>query len=119
MKPMESLIGYVMRTGLWISVIIVLIGGVLYLLQNGSQFIHYQTLQHDTKSSVTLLDILRGSFSFSPVSLVWLGLLILVLTQVIRVALTVVLFIVERDFIFACISGLILIILIYSIFWRS
>jgi uncharacterized membrane protein len=116
---MEMFIGYIMRTGLWISVIIVSIGGMLYLLQNGQHVVHYDTLQHDPRVVTSMSGILREAFTFSAEGIIWLGLLILVLTQVVRVALTAMLFFKDKDWIFTGISLIILVILIYSIFWRN
>src|SRR5438552_1802858 len=114
---LDVLISYVLRTGLWFSVIIVSIGGALYLIQNGSQLIHYQILEHET--AVTVMIILSELRTLSAKAIINLGLFVLVLTQVARVLLTVIIFIAERDVIFALISLVILIALIYSIFWRS
>lgn len=117
MRQMDILISYVLRTGLWLSVIIVSIGGALYLVQNGSELIHYHTLEHEPE--VTVLMILYELRTLTAEGIISLGLFILVLTQVARVILTVIIFIAERDTIFALISLWILTALIYSIFWRG
>lgn len=118
MKQTELLIGVVMRVGLWLSVFIVLMGGTLYLIQNGHALIHYQTFQEEPKHVHAMLGIIRSALTFSAVEIIQVGLLILVLTQIIRTAMTVWLFAEERDYLFTGIGLMILAVLVYSIFWR-
>ncbi|MHB1948607.1 MAG: DUF1634 domain-containing protein [Gammaproteobacteria bacterium] len=119
MKQTEMLIGRMLRVGLWLSVLIVLIGGALYLMQNGHELIHYSTFQEEPRHVHTMRGILHSALTFSAVGIIQFGLLVLVLTQVLRVAMTVWLFVQERDAVFTWISLIILVILIYSIFWRG
>lgn len=101
----ELQIGLLLRVGLWLSVLIVLLGGILYLLQCGSIFIQYEVFPS------TLLLICPG------LRIIQFGLLILVITQVLRVILTAWLFMQKRDYFFTFISLIIFGFLIYSIFW--
>jgi uncharacterized membrane protein len=118
MQSIELLIGRVLRVGLIASVLIVLTGGVFYLLQNGHQDIHYQVFQYtSTFSSIT--NILHEAFTRSPAGIIQLGLLVLVLTQVLRVLLTIGLFLKIKDYLFTIISLIIFAILVYSIFLRN
>lgn len=119
MKQTEILIGNVLRIGLWLSVVIVLIGGALYLIQNGNELIHYSAFQEEPQHIHTMAGILHSALTFSAVGIIEFGLLVLVLTQVIRVGMTVWLFAEERDAVFTWISLIILAVLIYSIFWRG
>lgn len=116
---MEIVIGYTMRIGLIISIMIVLVGGILYLVQFGNQPIHYQVFDHHTSSLMSVSGIVRKALNLSSIGLIQFGLLVLVLTQVIRVLLTAVLFIKQRDYIFIAISLGIFFVLVYSIFWRG
>lgn len=119
MKQMELMIGVLMRMGLWLSVLIVLVGGGLYLIQNGDELIHYQAFAEEPKQLHTIPGILRSAATFSAVGIIQFGLLVLILTQVVRTAMTAWLFAEERDYLFTGISLMILAILIYSIFWRG
>lgn len=119
MKQTEMLIGSMLRVGLWLSVLIVLIGGTLYLIQNGNELIHYSAFQEEPPHVHTMAGILHSALTFSAVGIIEFGLLVLVLTQVIRVAMTVWLFAQEHDAVFTWISLSILAVLIYSIFWRG
>jgi uncharacterized membrane protein len=117
MKQSEYLIGIVLRLGLWLSVLIVLIGGTLYLLQNGHQIIPYHVFQASQNAFAN--KGIWGSFSFTPEGIIQLGLLTLIITQILRIALLVWLFAEEKDYFFIMISVGILIVLIYSVFLRK
>lgn len=116
MKKTEIFIGQVLRWGLLLSVVVVLIGGILYLVQNGHQTIHYSSFQVEKGHSLT--DIMQNTVTLTAAGIIQFGLLLLVFTQIIRVALTTWLFAQKRDIFFTSISVMILIVLIYSIFWR-
>lgn len=109
MSREELLIDKVLRTGLWLSVLIVLLGGILYLIQCGNQSIHYELFQPQ----------LRAEFlkSCSGVIIIQLGLFVLVLTQVLRIGLTGWLFFKLKDYFFTWVSIGILLVLIFSLFW--
>lgn len=114
----ELVIGQVLRWGLILSVVIVSIGGALYLHENGHQFIHYNVFENGSLAIFSFRGILREAMSLSAQGIIELGLLVLVLTQVLRVILTAWLFALERDALFVCISLGILGVLLYSLFWR-
>lgn len=118
MKEMELVIGQILRWGLFLSVIISLIGGILYLRQYGHDPIHYQAFHAEPKHLKTTFGIVHAAWSLSATGVIQFGLLILVLTQILRVILTIWLFLQEKDVFFVGISVIILIVLIYSIFWR-
>lgn len=113
----ELIIGHMLRIGLWLSVVVVSIGGILYLMQCGQETMHYQTFHFEPGVPTSLLDIWHELTKSSAQGIIQFGLILLILTQVLRVALTAWLFMRERDYIFTWISSIILLVLIYSIFW--
>lgn len=119
MVRMEWFIGQVLRWGLLLSVGIVLVGGTIYLAQHGQEPIPYHVfLPNEHNGLNTMMGIFRSALTLSAVGIIQFGLLLLVLTQVLRVGLTALLFIIERDYLFTWISVIILSVLIYSVFWR-
>ncbi len=117
-KKMEEFIGVVLLIGTLLSAVLVIIGGVMYLLQHGSENVQYELLQTSI-ARTTIKQIWQYAFSFTPLGIVELGLLMLVATQTVRVALLCWLFTMIRDYRFLMISVFILIMLIYSSFWRN
>lgn len=110
MRKMELFIGEVLRLGLILSVSIVLVGGILFLIQHGQEIVQYSLFQQPAESS-------KNTF-FSPEGIILFGFLVLVAIQLVRVSLIVWLFLKNREFFFTGLSLFILVIIIYSLFWR-
>lgn len=118
MERMQLAIGRLLLIGVLVSFAMVLIGGSLYLLKHGTDIVHYQSFHGEPQVYKSITDIFSDAFTFSSLGLIQLGLLILVITQVLRVGLTAWLFIQLRDNVFVYISLFILFVLIYSLIWR-
>lgn len=116
-RRMEMIMSLLMRFGMMISVVIVMMGASLYLLHNGKMAMDIDMIQaiHYPGS---LSQIWNDALSFSPFGLIELGILILVLTQALRVGLLVWFYALTRDFSFFMLSLFIFTILIYSLFFR-
>lgn len=108
------LIGWVLQAGVMVSATVIVIGFLLLLTHAGS--ISPQQLlafPHTLPQVVTDLVQLR------PQAIIMLGLLLLILTPVLRVAVSILTFMLERDKKFVMITCLVLAILLYSIFFIS
>jgi len=64
----------------------------------------------------TLADVWRGLREFRGLSIVTLGLLLLIITPVVRVAVSIFAFVYERDRTFVIITSIVLILLLLSFF---
>ena len=114
-QRLEQLIGYLLITGVLLSALIVLIGGIIYLTRHGSEAPNYHTFQGEPEGLRTV----RGLFSSDSLhhgrGLMQLGLVLLVLTPIARVAFAFVGFCKERDWMYAGISAIVLGVLVYSV----
>lgn len=104
-----------MSIGTIVSIILILFGGVIYLALNGRYPIHYQTFQQPTPQLTTYKGVWNNLLS-SPLAWIQCGLLMLVVLQIVRVALTAWLFIKIKDVYFAMISLFILAVLVFAFF---
>ena len=114
--PLEFWISYVLRSGVLTPGAVILTGLVLYLV-NGPDAgrptsVDQLTADGGQSIDVSWQSIVRGIGNFEATSIILLGLLILILTPLTRVAMTFVLFIVQRDRIFVAITGIVLVVLI-------
>lgn len=112
-RKIEAVMSTILAIGMIISVSLVLVGGIIYLLQHGSESISLFLMQPDDYSTDFNL-ILNNALSFSPFGIIELGLLILVATQIIRVGLLVWFYGVMRDYWFFFISFFVLAVLVCS-----
>jgi uncharacterized membrane protein YfcA/uncharacterized membrane protein len=107
-RQTELIISYVLRGGVYISAAVILVGVILFY-----------TRPHPAEADLTyphnLNAILPALGAGSPVAIITLGLLILLATPVIRVAVSIVAFAVERDWLYVCITLVVLTLLLTSI----
>jgi uncharacterized membrane protein len=113
-KALQQLIGKLLRTGITISSLIILSGGILYLLQQGAEprsaFLFDGGEPHFTSISGVAQGILHGNSQ----SIIQAGILLLIATPVARIAFSLAGFIRERDRLYIIISFIVLTILIAS-----
>lgn len=108
MKEAEEIIIKVLRFGVLVSGFLIFVGLVL-LYANG--------LQHENIYQVNSIDtMISGLKSFDPYSIIMLGLLVLIITPVLRVISSIIVFYLEKDFLYVRITVIVLIILMVSLF---
>ncbi len=116
---MDRWISQVLRLGVLVSAAIILAGLALYVTTGagrGSPTSLSQLLAgggHPT--AINLPAVLRGVRQADAGAIIDLGVLALILTPVIRVAMTMVLFLVEQDRVFSLITTAVLIILVVGL----
>lgn len=113
--PMELRISWVLRVGVTLAGAIVLLGLVWYFVQppaggRGS----LATLQdrHAAEIEVSWTSIVDGIRHGDPLRIIELGLIVLILTPMTRVALMLVLFLMDRDRIFSLVTAIVLAVLL-------
>lgn len=116
-KTMDNVIGIILMAGTWLSVLLVAIGSAMYLSMYGHESWQQESLQAHIHPT-TIKFIWQFALSFSSLGIIELGLLLLVGTQIIRVALLCFYYTATKDYTFTLISLFILIMLIYSSLWR-
>jgi uncharacterized membrane protein len=113
---MEHAISVVLRVGVIVSGAVILLGLVLSLIPSmdkGSGVTIHELLDNGgSRVSVTPGSIFDGLKDFDPISVIQLGLLLLILTPIVRVAMTLMLFVKQADLIFVGITGIVLIVLL-------
>ncbi len=115
-KRIETWVGIMLRTGVLMAAAIVLIGGVLYIAQSHDRPSDYGQFHGEPAQYSTLHGAAAGIKTLEPRSIIMFGLLILIATPVARVGMCVAGFLLERDRLYVGVSGLVLLILLYSLF---
>jgi uncharacterized membrane protein len=115
-EKLELAVGRTLQTGVLLAAAVVLIGGALFLIHapagrraNYSQF--HGVAEHLRTPSGIWHGVLHGDAE----SVIQLGLLLLVATPVVRVVLAGVGFLMERDQLYFWVSGIVLAVLLYSL----
>ena len=107
-----TLIGWVLQGGVLLSAAVIVIGLMLEVLQP-DKFAPQKLAQFPQ----TFGQVWAGLLSLHPQAVITLGLLLLIATPVLRVAVSIVAFVVEHDRRFVVITLLVLCILLFSIFY--
>ena len=117
-ERMDRIISVLLRTGVILSSIVVLIGGIWYLAQNWRLAPDYHTFRGEPASSNGLSGIMRGLISRHGRNWIQFGLVILVATPVARVAFSVYAFFEERDWLYVALTLFVLAVLMFSFIGR-
>jgi uncharacterized membrane protein len=116
-RTVELWISYVLRVGVVLSGSVILIGVALYVGGRHSDAAppSLSALLDSKSTPVHISDIVDRAAHLRPIGLIELGLLLLILTPVVRVAMTVMLFAIDWDPVFLVIVCVVLAILVVGI----
>lgn len=116
-NDIEQLIGLQLRFGVITATLIVLIGGLFYLHQFGGLHIPpYQNFIGTKGGFTTVGQVSTGLAGFNAKSVIQLGVLVLMATPILRIAFSLVGFILEKDRMYIGITLLVLAVMMISIF---
>jgi uncharacterized membrane protein len=119
MRRIEKLMGVVLLVGVLLSAITVVVGGFVFLWHHGSSPVHYRIFRGEPSDLKTLSGIWADTIRGSGRGIIQCGLLLLVGVQLVRVALTGFLFLINRDKAFVIITTLVLGLLTYALFFAG
>ncbi len=111
----QNVMGSVLRVGVIAAAVLVAVGGVSLLIKTGDAKIDFGTFTGVVPSLRDPARIVTGAVGLHAASLIQLGLVVLVLTPVARVAFSVVAFAVQRDRLYVVLTSVVLIVLALSL----
>ncbi len=114
-ERVERILGNLLRSGVISAAIVVLAGGILYLIRYGGDLPHYSLFRGEPAEFRSVEGIITAALGFRSRGLIQLGLLLLVATPVARVAFSIFAFALQRDSIYVVITLIVLGVLIYSL----
>ena len=115
---MENWISHVLRWGVLLSAAVILIGGAIFLLSGpAARDPHslHQLVRGEYSNRSSLSDNFRGLQHHRGLAVVDVGLFLLILTPVIRVGMTFVLFFLQKDWVFAAVTAVVLCVLVVGV----
>lgn len=111
----ESRIGLLLRVGVALSASIVLLGAVVYLWRHGGALPDYRTFHAEPRRLGDVSNVVTGVMALRGRSIIELGLLVLIVTPVVRVAFAAYGFCREHDGLYVMFSLVVLSILLFSL----
>jgi uncharacterized membrane protein len=123
--PVELIISWLLRVGVWSSIAIIAFGLVLLLAKDREALLHRQAgglnalLKHGLPGQPGTLssygDVLLSVRHGEAFGVIMLGLMVLLLTPVMRVAVSIVAFLLDHDRLYALITLIVLLLLMTGI----
>ena len=113
-RRIEEMVGKLLRAGVLVSAVIVAVGGAWWLIRTGGTPASYHQFRQPPQDLRHVGALLKSLAHPRPEGVIALGLILLIATPVARVALALVGFVLERDYIYVAITVLVLTILVYS-----
>jgi uncharacterized membrane protein len=113
----EQFIGLQLRFGVLLASIVVLVGGILYLVQSGGLPLpHYQFFIGEKAGLTTGRDIWHSVINVKAKGIIQLGVVVLILTPILRIFFSLIGFIIEKDRLYTAITMIVLCVMMFSIF---
>ena len=114
-KRIEKILGNLLRSGVVAAAIVVLAGGIIYLIRYGANLPHYSIFHGVPSEFRSVEGIIAAAVTYRSRGLIQLGLLLLIATPIARVAFSIFAFTLQRDRIYIIITLIVLAVLIYSL----
>ncbi|MGA8501006.1 MAG: DUF1634 domain-containing protein [Candidatus Sulfotelmatobacter sp.] len=114
-RRMDVVISNLLRSGVLVSALVVLFGGVLYLARHGHSHTDYRVFRGEPSELRSVGGILRDAVALSGRGIIQLGLLLLIATPVARVAFSIFGFAEEHDRMYVVVASIVLLVLAYSL----
>jgi uncharacterized membrane protein len=110
----EELIGQLLRFGVTSAAVLVVAGGAIFLLRHGLQPANYRVFKGEPSDLREWRGIIQEAVHARGRGIIQLGLLVLLLTPVARVAFAAFAFVMERDWFYVAVSVFVFLVLLYS-----
>lgn len=108
-EKVELTISKSLRIGVVISAAFIIVGLAMLLITHKSGY-------SSNYFPTTVYGIFKGLVALKPYAIILTGLLILILTPVFRVAVSILVFLKEKDYLYVKITTFVLIVLLFSLF---
>jgi uncharacterized membrane protein len=112
---MESLLGILLRVGVLFAALVVLIGGIIYLIRHGHAPVDFRAFRGEPADLRSIHGVLRDVRAMHGRGIIQLGLLFLIATPVARVAFSIFGFAAERDRMYVLFTVIVFCVLLYSL----
>lgn len=112
----QQLIGNTLRWGVTVACAIAFVGGIIYLWKHGGEemkdYSHFSYTDAHPAEYTTLRGIFGGVMDMNAMSWIQMAVIALLLTPILRVALSLIDFLQEHDWLYAAITAIVLAIII-------
>ncbi|MGH9624264.1 MAG: DUF1634 domain-containing protein [Bryobacteraceae bacterium] len=111
----ERMVSILLRIGVMMAGAVVLGGGIFYLLHHGGEVANHRTFHGQPAIDRVVTKIFAGALALRARSIIQLGVLVLIATPILRVALALAGFALERDRRYTIVTIIVLCVLLGSL----
>jgi uncharacterized membrane protein len=115
-ERVERILGTLLQSGVIISGMVVLAGGILYMLRYGRLPVHYENFVAERERLGSLAGVGNKALHGDGRAIIQCGLLLLIATPVARVLFSIIAFELEKDRLYVVLTLIVFLILMYSLF---
>jgi uncharacterized membrane protein len=114
-KRVNQIIGNLLRIGVAAAALVVLAGGIAYLIGHGADKPAKSVFISEPIALRSVPAIVSGAFSWHSLEIIQFGLLLLIATPIARVAFSVLAFALQRDRTYVIVTLIVLSLLLFSL----
>lgn len=114
-EEVEQIIGRLLQLGVLVAALVVVVGAVLLLGRHGGAPASYAVFHAEPTPLRSIAGIIHAAFSGDATGIVQFGLLLLILTPIVRVAFTLVAFVLQRDGTYIVVTAIVLALLLFGL----
>ncbi len=115
-RDMQQIIGTLLRYGVLVSFTITLVGGITYLLQHGGDKVpDYSKFLGLDSDYASITSIFNGLLRLDVQGIIQFAVMVLIATPILRVAMSLIAFALEKDKLYVIISSIVLGIIVASL----
>jgi len=114
-RKVDLVIGRLLQVGVFAAAAVVAFGAILFLVQHGRSPARFTDFVPGSETLRTVGGIVSGVLALNSAAIVQLGLVMLIMTPIARVALTLIAFVIQRDRLYVLITALVLVLLLYGL----
>jgi uncharacterized membrane protein len=114
-ERVNQIIGDLLRIGVAIAAVVVLAGGIAYLIGHSTDTPAERIFVSEPMALRSIPAIVRGALSWHSLELIQFGLLLLIATPIARVAFSVLAFALQRDRTYVIVTLIVLSLLMFSL----
>jgi len=114
-RQVERIIGGLLRIGVIVAASITAVGGIWYLSRHARDIPRFSAFHGEPQSLRSVGGIIGAVLSLRSDALIQLGLVVLIAVPILRVAVSIVAFALERDWLYCAVTVLVFAILLFSL----
>lgn len=116
-EHVEQFIGRLLQLGVVVSAIVTIVGAIILLSSAGRNVADFHVFRGASSNLRSIGAIVRGVAALDGRAITQLGLVLLILTPVARVALTLWAFLRQHDRLYVIVTTIVLVLLLYGLVW--